>query len=134
MLARRQQSERRFLIGLLILANMSRCAIPEFCPTDEKILAAVRARDADVVQAIANQAAQDDPDSVVLTHSERIKRISGVLCGDKLPSDLPGDPPVINCKFTVRYWSRNAETVARMVRRGDEWEIDAALAVTRARR
>ncbi len=122
------------MIAVLIFASMSRCVIPELCPTDEQILAAVRSRDANVVQAIANQAARDDPNSVFLTHSERIKRISNVLCGDKLPSDLAGDPPVINCRFTVRYWSRNAETVARMVRRRDGWEIDNALAVTRARR
>ena len=116
------------------MASITRCAAPTLCPTDEQLLEAVRNRDGAVVQAMSNQAAQDDPNSVALIHSERIKRISDIVCGDQLPSDLPGNPVVINCKFTVRYWSRNAYTVARMVLRNSEWEIDEAFAVTRERR
>jgi hypothetical protein len=97
------------------------------------LITAVRNRDAAFVQSASNQAAQDDPLSIVMIHSERIKRISDSLCGRKLPSDLVGDPPVINCKFTVRYWSRDAYHVARMVQRNDGWEIADALAVTRER-
>jgi hypothetical protein len=122
------------MLALLILASASRCAVPALCPTNEQILAAVRHRDAAVVQAVSNQAAQDDPSSVVLVHSEGIKRISDVLCSDNLPNDLPGNPVTINCAFVVRYWSRDAHTMARMVRRGDVWEIDDALSVTRDRR
>ena len=122
------------MIALLILANVSRCAAPTLCPTDEQLLAAVRNRDSAVVQAASNQAAQDDPSSIVLIHSERIKRVSNVFCSDVLPNDLPGSPTTINCAFVVRYWSRDAHTVARMVRRTDAWEIVDALMVTRDRR
>lgn len=122
------------MIALLILAGVSRCASPTLCPTDEQLLAAVRSRDGAVVQAASNQAAQDDPNSVVLIHSERIKRVTDVLCSGSLPNDLPGSPATINCAFVVRYWSRDAHTVARMTRRNDRWEIEDALAVTRDRR
>ena len=122
------------MIVLLILASVSRCAAPTLCPTDEQLLAAVRNRDGAVVQAASNQAAQDDPTSVVMIHSERIKRISDVLCSDALPNDLSGNPTTINCAFVVRYWSRDAHTVARLVRRSDAWEIENALMVTRDRR
>lgn len=122
------------MIALLILASVSRCAAPTLCPTDEQILAAVRNRNSAVVQAISNQAAQTDQSSVFLIHSERIKRISNVLCSDVLPNNLSENPATINCAFVVRYWSREAHTVARMVRRSDAWEIDDALMVTRDRR
>ena len=122
------------MIALLVLASVGRCAVPMFCPTDDALIAAVRSRDATVVQSVSDQAARDDPTSIVMVHSERIKRVSDVLCGGKLPSELTGDPAVINCKFTVRYWSRDAYHVARMVWRNDRWEIADALAVTRERR
>lgn len=69
-----------------------------------------------------------------MVHSQRIKRISDILCGDRLPTDLPGNPPVIHCKFTVRYWSMDSFEVARMVLRNGEWEIDDALSVERRKR
>jgi hypothetical protein len=122
------------LLALLILASARRHAVPTLCPTNEQILAAVRQRDDAVVQEVSNQAAQDDPSSVVLVHSERIKRISDVLCSDELPNDLPGNPITINCAFVVRYWTKDAHTMARMVRRSNVWEIDDALSVTRERR
>ncbi|VWX54474.1 hypothetical protein NOVOSPHI9U_630023 [Novosphingobium sp. 9U] len=121
------------MLPLLILASVSRCAAPMLCPTDEQLLAAVRSRDGAVVQAVANQAAQDDPNSVILVHSERIRRIADVLCSDALPNESSKDPTTINCAFVVQYRSRNAHTVARMVRGSDGWRIDEALTVTRRR-
>ncbi len=122
------------MIALLVLASMSRCVSAGLCPTDEQLIAAIRARDEAFVQSASNQAAQDYPTSIVMIHSERIKRIADALCGGKLPSDLAGDPPVINCKFTVRYWSQDDYHIARMVLRSDGWEIADALVVTRERR
>jgi hypothetical protein len=121
------------MIAFMALASISRCVSPALCPTDEQIINAVRSRDAAVVQAVSNQAAEDDPNSVVLVHMDRIKGVSDVICGDRLPSDLTGNPPVMNCRFTVRYWRRNAFHVARMVQRNAQWEIGDALFVTRDR-
>ena len=122
------------MIALLILASVSRCAAPTLCPTDQQLLAAIRKRDAAVVQAISDKAAKDDPSSVILIHSERIRKISDVVCSDPLPNDLPGSPTTINCAFVIRYWSRNTHNVAQLVRRSDGWEIADALMVTRDRR
>ena len=83
---------------------------------------------------MSDKAAQEDPSSIVLVHSEGIRRVSDVLCSDTLPNDLPGSPPTINCAFVIRYRSRDSRTVARMVRGSDGWEIDDALMVTRDRR
>ena len=122
------------MIGLaMMLAGLSRCSVATFCPTDDQILTAVRRRDDDMIQALSNQAARDDPNSITLIHSQRIRRISDVVCGDRLPSELPNNPPVINCKFTVRYWSQNVFTVARMILKEGRWDIDDSLAVTRKR-
>ena len=122
------------MIGLaMMLAGLSRCFVATLCPTDDQIFTAVRRRDDDIIQALSNQAAREDPDSLTLIHSQRIRRISDVLCGDRLPSELPGNPPVINCKFSVHYWTQNVFTVARMVLKEGRWEIDDSLAVTRNR-
>jgi hypothetical protein len=122
------------VIGLaMILAGLSRCSVATLCPTDDQILTAVRNRDNDMVFALSNQAARDDPNSITLIHTLRIKRISDVVCGDALPSDLPGDPPTVNCKFTVRYSSKDAFTVAKMVQKEGQWKIADSLMVTRQR-
>lgn len=117
------------MMTLLLLAGISRCAIADLCPTDAEILSAVRARDDAVVQEVTNQAVAENPDQLVFVHSERIRRISNVICGDR----LPGDEPTITCNFTIRYWSRNAYQVAKLVRAGDEWRIEDSLSVTRNR-
>ena len=122
------------MVSLLALASISRCASLALCPTDGQLLSAVRAHDLAVVQAASDQAAKDDPDSIFMIHTQRIKRISDVLCGDKLPSNGASGQPVINCKFTVKYWSKDAFQVAKLVQRDGGWDIDEALVVTRDRR
>ena len=122
------------MITLLLIASMSRCTSPTVCPSDEELLSAVRNRDGAIIQEVANQAETEDPGSIVLIHGERIRRISDVLCGDEMPSDRPGEPRSVICKFTVRYWSNDAYTVARMVQQAGGWEIDDALSVSRKRR
>ncbi len=119
--------------ALLLMAGISRCVTPTLCPSDEQLLIAVRARDGAIIREVSNQAQQEAPGSIVMVHGERIRGISDVLCGEEIQSD-PDEPPSVMCKFTVRYWSRNAHTVARMVKQDDGWEIDDALSVSRERR
>jgi hypothetical protein len=116
--------------AILFLANISRCAVSTLCPTDADLIAAVRSRDGAFVQAVSEQAASESPGDVVLVHSERIHRIADVLCGEELPDETP----TITCKFTVRYWSRDAYQVAKLRRKNDKWEIAEALMVMRDRR
>lgn len=122
------------MIVIMMLTSIGRCASPALCPTDAELITAVRGRDNAVVQTVSDQAYQDDPSSVYLVHSERIRRISDVTCGDKLPNEQDTKLTTINCKFTVRYWSRNAYQVARLIFRDGSWEIADALVVTRDRR
>ncbi len=79
------------------------------------------------------KAREDDPSTITLIHSQRIRGVTGVLCGDSLPSAPLENAPVITCKFRVRYWTYDAHMVAKMVKRGTEWEIADALTVTRKR-
>lgn len=113
-----------------LFLGVSRCASTDLCPDDESLIAAVRAWDNASVAAISAQLAAEDPNNLTLVHSERIKGISGVICGETIPSDLP----TVTCKFTIRYWSRNVYQVARLVKKDGIWEIDEALMVTRDRR
>jgi hypothetical protein len=118
------------MVGRLILASISRCVSVDLCPTDEDILAAVRARDAEIADGYTIAASQEEPNGFVHYSPQRIRRISDVICGDA----LPGETPTITCKFTVRYWSTNAFQVARLVQEGKGWRIDEALSVSRKRR
>jgi len=113
-----------------LFLGISRCASADLCPDDESLMKAVRGRDNDLVAAVSAQFAEENPDNITLVHSERIKGVSDVICGDALPGELP----TVNCKFTVRYWSSNAYHVARLVKKDGMWEIDEALAVSRKRR
>lgn len=122
------------MIALMMLAGISRCAAPDFCPSDEQLLAAVRGRDGAALQQAVDDTAQNDPGSIVMIHGERIRRVSDVLCGEVIARERPDEPPAVLCKFTVRYWSRDAHSVARIVKRPEGWEIDASLSVSRDRR
>ena len=115
---------------LLLLASITRCVSPDLCPSDEELVKAVRARDDAAVYSISAQAAAEDPSSITLVHTERILRVSDVICGDILPSELPS----VTCRFTVRYYSRNAYQVARLIKQADGWIIDDSLIVTRDRK
>jgi hypothetical protein len=114
---------------LLFLASISRCEVADLCPSDSDIAAATRARDNAFVQAVSNQASADNPNEIIMVHAERIKKIEGAICGGRIANE----PTAITCKFTARYWSRNAYIVAKMVERDDHWEIVDELRVTRGR-
>ena len=116
--------------ALLLLASITRCVSPDLCPSDEELVKAVRARDDAAVYSISAQSASEDPTSITLVHTERILKVSDVICGDILPGDLP----TITCRFTVRYYSRNAYQVARLIKQADGWVIDDSLTVTRDRK
>ena len=125
------------MIALLILASLSRCLAPSPCPTDQEIADAIHNHDDPLLWLSYNQMLRDNPskaispDSAYAKRSERIERISDVLCSDELPSELPGNPTVINCRFTLHRWDRVAFTTARMARRSGGWSIDHILVVTR---
>jgi len=91
-------------------------------------------RDGALVQALAEQARRDDPENIVWVHSQRIRRISDVYCGDELSEPSKSTPAAITCKFTIRYWSTSSYTVAKMIKRNDSWEIDESLSVSREHR
>ncbi|QAY78923.1 hypothetical protein [Sphingosinicella sp. BN140058] len=114
----------------MLLIGMSRCASADLCPSDDALISALRERDNAFVAAASAQFAEEDPNSVTLVHSERIKDVRDVICGDALPGDLP----TVTCKFTVRYWSRNAYQVARLVKKDGRWQVDEALTVMRKRK
>lgn len=116
------------MLALLVLLAITRCATPDLCPTDTDLLNAVRSRDAAFTQVVADQASASG--DIVLVHTQRIRRISDVICGDEL-TDLP---QTITCSFKVRYWSNDAYQVAKLVKRTDGWEITDSLGVTRARK
>eukprot|EP01035_Chromulina_nebulosa_P035752 gene35752-48073_t len=128
------------MIGLmLMLTGVSRCALGSACPADEQIEAAIHNHYDPLLLAAYHQQLRDNPNGAVspddkrAKRAEHIERVSDVLCGDKLPSEFPGNPTVINCRFTLRYWDRDAYTTARMIQRNGNWEIDHILAVSRMR-
>lgn len=118
----------------LLVASLSRCASTQSCPTNTDLITALEARDNEIVYSMSAQVQKDNPNDIMIIHTMRIKSVDDVVCGDALPSDRPGGPSPMNCKFSVRYWDRNAYTVAKLVRRPDGWQIVDALAVTRKRR
>src|SRR5262249_13340843 len=103
--------------------------LPSLCPTDAELAAAIRSRDDAVVQN-ANRQGDAERYGLVSISTQRILRISDVLCGD----EATDQPPTITCKFTVRYWNYNAYTVAELSRRNGKWEIAKDLLVNRDRR
>ena len=122
------------MIIVMILATASRCASSAYCPDDEQLVAAIRGRDNAAVQVIMEQAARASPDDLTMVHPQRIRRVSDVFCGSLLRTDEVEDPPAINCKFKIGYWSMDTFEVARMVLRDGKWKIEDALSVTRNRR
>ena len=116
------------MLAILLLAAISRCASPALCPSDEDLISAVRGRDAASAEAAAVEAAAAG--EIVMSHGQRIRRIKDVVCGDRLPGDLP----TVTCKMTVRYWSADTFQVAKLVRQDGTWRIAEALMVTRSRR
>ncbi|RIA37706.1 hypothetical protein DFR49_3594 [Hephaestia caeni] len=93
-------------------------------------MAAVKAWDDDLVYALSAQASVDHPDEITMIHTMLIDGVSDVICGDA----LPGDSPMVTCRFTIRYGTRNSYQVARLQKKDGGWVIDDALVVTRDRR
>ncbi len=105
------------MIIVMILATASRCASPVYCPDDEQLVAAIRGRDNAAVQVIMEQAARASPDDLTMVHPQRIRRVSDVFCGSLLRTDEVGNPPAINCKFKIRYWSMDTFEVLHLFHR-----------------
>jgi hypothetical protein len=116
------------MLVILLLAAFGRCASLELCPSNHHLIAAVQSHDATIAGQVAASAAENG--EIVLVHPERIRSVKDVICGDR----LPGDIPAITCKMTIRYWSTTSYQVAKLVQREGEWQIDSSLAVTRRRR
>lgn len=115
------------MIGLLLLASISRCVSADLCPTDAEIMAAVIERDEQSISAALRRLEEEQPGSINIAHAEPIRVVEDVLCGDALSGDLP----TMTCRFTVRYPSKDTYQVARFVKRDAGWKIDEALMVTR---
>ena len=128
------------MIGSLFLAAIARCAVVELCPTNADLFTMIQARDEireqnlnrESMQGIArlvDEAASHDPEPIPLFITPRIKNIADVLCG----SELTDQPGTVTCRFTVRYWRDNEYLIAKIVKRGDHWEIKDALSLNRTR-
>jgi transposase len=111
------------MFAMLLLVAVSGCASPKACPNNNDMLNAVKAEDDTIVMEIIQSESQKDPDSILLIHSERIKRVSDVLCGDTLPSENI----IIICRFTVRYWSKTVYKTAKLSWTDGRWSISESL-------
>lgn len=110
---------------LLAAVGAIRCAVSTLCPTDSDILEAMRVRDAAVADRLTVQAVVSD--DFVTYAAQPVIRIANVLCGEPIADDSHR----IACKFTARYRSRDAHTVAYLVRQGERWTIADSMTVTR---
>ena len=115
------------MFAILLLSSISRCASPALCPSDEELMAAVLSREAAAAARIVDEAALKG--EIVLIHLQQIRGIKQVVCGDRLPGDLPAAA----CKMTVRYWSTEVFQVAKLVPKGGTWHIGEVLGVVRDR-
>ncbi len=98
------------------------------CPSDADLISAIEARNAAKTTAIAQKPQADGTTLLVHFHSPR--RISGVLCGE----EFPGEVPTVTCKFVVRYSRADGHNVAKLFKEGGRWKIAEGLEVTRRRR
>jgi hypothetical protein len=110
---------------ILLLAAISRCASPVACPSDHDLIAAVEAQDAATAGAVVTTA--EMAGEIVMVHPQSVQSIKGVICGDRLPGDLP----TVTCTMTVRYRRVHSYQVVKLVQQSGKWQIVDALAVTR---
>ncbi len=113
---------------LLALAGAAaRCALPDYCPSDSALAAAVAADTDATIEALMDSANAANPDAMTSMHAPRILGISDVYCGDFV-SDAPRS---ITCRLTVRYSSSLSYRVVRISRDGDGWTIHDQHGVSR---
>ena len=115
---------------IALIAAVGRCASPDLCPSSDELTAAVRRRDNELAAQVGNALNAEDPDSIIMVHSERILRISHVHCDEADASD----PSSVNCAYRVSYPSSTVLEVAKLRREGQGWVIADAMAVTLSRR
>ena len=115
------------MLYLLLLASVPRCEPAHLCPTDADLVSAIKAENAAQTQATAERPREDG--SILLVHSFDPDGVSDVVCGDVLP---PEEQSVM-CKFTVRYPRSYAYRVAKLMKRGERWQITQAMEVSRER-
>ena len=111
----------------LAAAAASRCALPNYCPSDSELEAAVRGSTEATIEAMLDAANAANPDAMTSMHAPRIFGISDVYCGDYV-SDAPRS---ITCRLTVRYSSSRSYRVVRVSRDGEGWTIHDQLGVSR---
>lgn len=112
---------------ILAAAAASRCALPEYCPSDEALKAALQANTDATLSALMEEANEANPDQYTSMVAAPIRRLSDVYCGELLP-DPPGS---ITCRLTVHYPARRSYQVVLLSRSADGWTIDDQLSVTR---
>jgi hypothetical protein len=117
-------------VFIALIAALGRCASPDLCPSDDELLAAVSRRDNERTAQVGNALRAEDPNSIIMVHSERIVRISHVHC-DKA---YDNDPRSVNCAFRVSYPSSTVQEVAKLSRDDQGWVIVTAMTVTLSRR
>ncbi|HEY0311584.1 MAG TPA: hypothetical protein VGC56_03730 [Allosphingosinicella sp.] len=108
----------------LLLASITRCALPAMCPTDRELIAAIQRRSEEQAATFAKLRSQDG--GYVTFHIFGITALRDVHCDDASVTDEQ-----LGCSFQVHYGRRIVYEVARLVRRGSEWSITSDLSISR---
>ena len=118
------------MFAFLLVAASSNCATLEVCPTRKNLLEAATNEDAENVSALSNTLDEKFPESIHLVHSQRIKSVSHVLCGEAWSVE----PPVVICRFTVRYAGKTVYKTAKLSKADGQWLISESLSVEKPKR
>ncbi len=105
---------------LMMMASDARCQVPDACPTDDQLIAAIREREQ---QHIAEAEAADP---TIKASVPPILSIKDVFCAAPFE-----DSGKVNCKFTVRYPKIVSYRVAGLARKNGGWTIVDMLGANR---
>jgi len=110
------------MLFLLLMASLSRCADPAFCPSNEDLIAAVRNYEDQLALNVMNGDDDGDPATILLTPAQlKITRLEDVSCGGLSEGS-------VHCSFTVRYGYKRVSHIDRLIKNSDGWTIvDAEL-------
>jgi hypothetical protein len=112
---------------VLLMAQVSRCAVVSLCPSDDDLQTAVYRRTNDAIPMIANELRGESADQVLLIHPTAITAIKDVHCDE----GAPDVSDTVTCSFRVKYPSSVSYEIAVLTRRDGRWTIIDSMAVTR---
>ena len=115
---------------MLMAMLAAHCSMPQPCPTEAELIAAVSRRDEQETDQLAEEMREGNPDIPVSIRAERIVEISDIAC-DQEWSD---EPSLVNCRYRVRYPSRTVLEIAQIIREDGRWTLQNWLRSTLERR